>query len=74
MHLRVLSQKTIIDFLNSLGESDSKLSVENEGSFMRWLSQDDRYDAFSLIIVLYNVIGFSNFASMEEECPCLKGL
>ena len=74
MHLRLLSQKTILDFLNSLGESDLKLSVADEGSFVCWLGQGDRYGAFSLIVVSYNIIGLRNFASMDEECPCLKGL
>ena len=49
MHLRVLSQKTILNFLNALGESDLKLSVVDEGSFVRWSSQVDCHDAFSLI-------------------------
>ena len=53
MHLRVLSQKTILDFLNSLGESDLKLSVVDGGSFVHWLGQGDRYGAFSLIVVSY---------------------
>ena len=35
------------EFPNSLGESGLKLSAEYEGSFMRWLGQGDRYDAFS---------------------------
>ena len=34
------------EFPNSLGESGLKLSVADEGSFVRWLSQSDRYDAF----------------------------
>ena len=74
MHLRVLSQKTILDILNSLGESDLKSSAVDEGSFVRWLGQGDRYGAFSLIVVSYNIIGLSKFASMDEECPCLEGL
>ena len=49
MHLRVLSQKTILYFLSSLEESDPKLFVADEGSFVHWLGQGDCYDAFSLI-------------------------
>ena len=60
MHLRVPSQKTTLNFLNSLGESDLKLSVEDEGSFMHWLGQGDRHGAFSLIVVLHTVIDLRN--------------
>ena len=49
MHLRVLSQKMILDFLNSLGGSDLKFYVVDEGSFGRWLAQGDLYDDSSLI-------------------------
>ena len=55
MHLRVPCQTTIMNFLNSLGELGLKLSVADEGSFVRWLGQGDRYNAFSLIrLVLHN--------------------
>ena len=43
MYLRVPSQKVILDLLISLGESDLKLSAVDEGSFMCWLGQGDRY-------------------------------
>ena len=44
MHLRVLSQTTTPNFLNSLGESDLKFFVGDEGGFVRWRGQGDRYE------------------------------
>ena len=49
MHLCVPSQMTTPKFLNLLGESGLKLSIGDEGGFVCWLGQGDRYDAFSLI-------------------------
>ena len=73
MHLRVLSQTVPPNFLNSLRESGSKLSAGDEGGFMHWLGQGDRYAAFSLICPV-QLIGLSNFASTNEECPCLEDI
>ena len=71
--MRVPSQTSTPNFLNSLGESGLKLSVVDEGSFVRWLGQGDRYDAFSSIVVVsYNIIVLSRFTG--EEFPCLEDL
>ena len=39
----MLSQTTTLNFLNSLGESNFKLSAVDEGGFVYWLGQGDRY-------------------------------